>query len=190
MSASSPIPDTSPVFAITFQSAIGLLGALLIWLFSTPINWQGLPAWQAVGWGTVGGLLTFVALIQLLQSRWLDMPIMQDHMRTLRTFTHSFSWPVLVILAVLAGVGEELLFRGFIQGWFMGQGWPWIGILVGAIIFGVVHYLSWLYCLLATGLGLLLGIVYWLTDSLLLVMVWHGVYDLVAIAYIRHLSEQ
>lgn len=53
----------------------------------------------------------------------------------------------------------------------------------------MVHYLSFTYFLLATGLGVVLGVAYALTDSLLLVMVWHGVYDMIALYCLRRFPE-
>lgn len=49
------------------------------------------------------------------------------------------------------------------------------------MLFGLVHYVSFTYFLVATGLGLVLGTAYQLSGSLELVMVWHAVYDMLAI---------
>ena len=89
---------------------------------------------------------------------------------------------MLVALAVFAGVGEELLFRGAIQGWLAQHTHDAVAIVAASVLFGMVHYLSFTYFLLATGLGVVLGVAYALTDSLLLVMVWHGVYDMIALS--------
>jgi membrane protease YdiL (CAAX protease family) len=77
------------------------------------------------------------------------------------------------------------LFRGAVQGWLIRHLNDGLAILAASLLFGLVHYLSFTYFIMATGLGLLLGIVYWLTDSLVTVMVWHGVYDMIALYSLR-----
>jgi len=88
---------------------------------------------------------------------------------------------VLVLLSLLAGVGEELLFRGAIQGWLMAHTDPVTAVLGASVLFGLVHYVSFTYLLVATGLGLILGAAYALSESLALVMIWHAVYDMIAL---------
>jgi membrane protease YdiL (CAAX protease family) len=49
------------------------------------------------------------------------------------------------------------------------------------VLFGLVHYVSFTYFLVATGLGLILGAAYVLSESLTLVMIWHALYDMIAL---------
>src|SRR5205085_287895 len=61
------------------------------------------------------------------------------------------------VIAALAGFGEEMLFRGVLQdlmtGWW---GLP-AGVAVGAIIFGLAHYLTTTYAVMAGLMGLYFG---------------------------------
>nr|WP_252971577.1 CPBP family intramembrane glutamic endopeptidase [Marinobacter sp. DS40M8] len=82
-----------------------------------------------------------------------------------------------------------MLFRGAIQGWLAQHTHDAVAIVAASVLFGMVHYLSFTYFLLATGLGVVLGVAYALTDSLLLVMVWHGVYDMIALYCLRRFPE-
>jgi len=82
--------------------------------------------------------------------------------------------------AVTAACGEELFFRGFIQG-------KW-GLLAGSAAFGIAHwgpkdirtvsYWSFLH-------GLLFGLAYQLTGNLAVPMISHGVFDFTAMLYFR-----
>ena len=91
----------------------------------------------------------------------------------------------MVALALTAGVAEEALFRGVVQGGLTGlTGWlP--ALLIASVLFGVVHWLTGLYALLAGVVGLYLGGLYLLTGNLLVPIVVHALYDLVALGYLR-----
>ena len=87
----------------------------------------------------------------------------------------------IVIMAVCAGVFEELLFRGVLQ-----TGLEKIIPVAGAIvlsnlIFGAVHWRTALYALIAGLVGAWIGLLFALTGNLLTAMVTHGVYDLIAL---------
>ena len=82
-----------------------------------------------------------------------------------------------------------MLFRGAIQGWLAQHVHDAVAVVAASVLFGLVHYLSFTYFVLATGLGLVLGTAYALTDSLVLVMVWHGVYDMIALYCLRRFPQ-
>lgn len=86
-------------------------------------------------------------------------------------------------ISLLAGFGEEMLFRGVVQtvlgDWL---GLP-TGLLLSALLFGLVHYISTPYFLLATGMGLYMGLLYLWSDNLLLPIVVHALYDWIVIHY-------
>lgn len=171
--------------ALGFQGAIALVGAAAVWLLGIS-DLVGPQGWaMAVGLGIVGSVATFVLLSALTRVPGPWRETLNDHMHQLQRFAKDFSWSVLLLLCLLAGVGEELLFRGALQTWLTHHFNDAFAILFAAIAFGLVHYLSLLYFLIATVLGLLLGVAYWFTDSLLLVMVWHGVYDIIALYSLR-----
>lgn len=175
----------SSLAGLLFQGAIVLLGLAPLWLFDIPVATDGLPVAGYLGWGLMGGVLTYGVLLLLSVTDVLSSDSLRKHIRDLHRFVSSQSWPVLIALAVLAGVGEELLFRGVVQGW-VGQHLGMVaGTVAGAVLFGLAHAMSWSYFLVATALGGVFGIVYAVTDSLQLVMVWHAVYDLVVILVLR-----
>lgn len=93
---------------------------------------------------------------------------------------------MLLAMAVLAGVSEELLFRGALQ--------PIIGIWLAGLLFGFVHY--WgkrellLYGVIASVMGFIMGIAYNLTGEILVPIFAHSLYNfLIIISYYRGVFE-
>jgi uncharacterized protein len=95
-------------------------------------------------------------------------------------FEHVRMWHI-VVISVLAGLGEELLFRGVLQ--------PIVGLPLASLVFGAVHvggrsfagYGVWAACIGA----LFGGLMVW-TGGLLAPIVAHAVYDALALAYVRY----
>jgi membrane protease YdiL (CAAX protease family) len=90
----------------------------------------------------------------------------------------------LVLISFLAGVGEEALFRGVIQsvlaGWFN----PWLALLLTSALFGLGHLITPAYAVIAGLLGFYLGAIALAYGNLLVVMIAHGLYDLIALVYL------
>nr|WP_239056945.1 CPBP family intramembrane glutamic endopeptidase [Wenzhouxiangella limi] len=87
------------------------------------------------------------------------------------------------MVALLAGVGEELLFRGVIQGGLDGVIGPWPALALASLLFGAMHALSRAYFVLATVMGLYMGLVYLWTGNLLIPILIHFLYDWVVLRY-------
>lgn len=82
-----------------------------------------------------------------------------------------------ILIAGLAAVGEELLFRGMVQRLLIKMfKSPWPGIIVTAILFSAMHmqFYGFFPRLL---LGILLGAIYWYSGSLWTAILAHFVYD-------------
>ena len=103
-------------------------------------------------------------------------------------FTNS-KLPDLALIALFAGVGEELFFRGWLQGVLTSKFEIWIGILLVSLIFGLMHYLSLTYAVYAFLTGLYLGVIYQASGNLYIVTAIHALYDFVALVYLRAHSE-
>ncbi len=95
-----------------------------------------------------------------------------------------------VWLSICAGVGEEVLFRGGIQTLLNDNIGPHFAILAASLIFAFIHFATPIISAIIFGIGMLFGYVFWATDSLLLVMVAHIVYDVFAIAHLRNRLQE
>jgi hypothetical protein len=88
----------------------------------------------------------------------------------------------IAVISWLAGFAEELLFRGVLQAKF--------GIAIASIVFGLVHCVTPAYIVVATAIGLFIGLVYHASGSLLLVIQLHAVYDFAALVYLKYFGRE
>ncbi|QDP86521.1 CPBP family intramembrane metalloprotease [Chryseobacterium sp. SNU WT5] len=87
----------------------------------------------------------------------------------------------LILLAViLAPIFEEIVFRGIIMKGLINKGMkPKKAIIIAAVVFGLVHANPWQF-VGAVLLGLVLGLVYYKTKSLLLPILLHAFNNLIS----------
>ncbi len=101
-----------------------------------------------------------------------------------------------LFLAFAAGIGEEIIFRGFLipyltsvlPGW---PGQPWIAIAIPAIAFALSHiYQGWWAVIKIAGLAVGFGILFLETGSLLPVILLHILIDIISglsgVFYMQH----
>jgi membrane protease YdiL (CAAX protease family) len=90
----------------------------------------------------------------------------------------------IIFVALLAGVGEELFFRGMIQRLLtkMFKN-PWPGIIIAAFLFSAMH-MQFYGFFPRFALGILLGVMYWYSGSLWTAILAHFVYDALLITLI------
>jgi len=164
--------------------AEGLLAAVaIVW-----IEWRRLPfELGPVGRGLGVGLLAAAALGALNYAMLRLVPpvgpvrqIRALYRETLRPLFARVSLVEILGVSLAAGIGEELLFRGAVQG-------EW-GLWVASVAFGLAHVggrTSLAFGLWAGVMGLGLGVLALATGGLLAPIVAHTVYDAAAIGYIR-----
>jgi membrane protease YdiL (CAAX protease family) len=165
----------------------GLLGLafLLGWLLHQP----PLASWR---WDGRDALLAVVATLPMLLAavaalRWPVGPLAELKRLTERLIVPLFaplSLLELVGVALLAGLGEELLFRGVLQGAFLRWAEPWWALAMASVLFGLLHAVTTAYAFLATLLGAYLGWVWMTTGNLLVVVIMHALYDFVLLVWL------
>lgn len=104
--------SVSPVAALVFQGGIGVVGLLVILAADIPVQVAGSGLLPSVFYGFLGALCTYGTLLLITQIPGLLPDNLDRQMRGLHRFASGYSWFVLFLLCVFAGVGEELLFRG------------------------------------------------------------------------------
>jgi len=148
------------------------------------VLWRGLVA------GAIATLPMFFLFWAMLESRWPPLVELKKQVREMiRTLFPRASVVELAIIAVLAGVGEELLFRGAIQTLVGRWTSPLIGLVIASLIFGALHAVSRLYFILATLTGAYLGWLLVQFDDLTVPIVAHALYDFVALVYLTRTQE-
>ncbi len=103
---------------------------------------------------------------------------------TIVTLFASCSLFELLLIAIMAGVGEEIFFRGFLQGSLGRFVDPWIALVLVSALFGVVHMVSTGYAIVAGLLGAYLGALLLLTGNLLVPVAVHALFDFAALLVI------
>jgi membrane protease YdiL (CAAX protease family) len=171
--------------AVAFEGGLVLAGVVLGWLMSP-------PAWEAARWTVkavlLGALWSLPPLVALVFLRQLRTGAVRHLNRTVDEllvplFAELKLWQFAVVSA-LAGVGEELLFRGVLQQVLAN----WVGVVgavvVTSLIFGLAHLITPLYGVLAALVSVYLGWLFVQYENLAVPMVTHAMYDFVALVYL------
>ena len=93
----------------------------------------------------------------------------------------------LLFIAVFAGVGEELFFRGIVQRLLIRSFKnPWMGIILTAAVFSAFHFQFYGFFPRLV-LGIVLGAMYWYSGSIWTSIIAHFVYDalIIVLVYIN-----
>ena len=156
--------------AILFEgSLIAIAGGLGWWFGILPLEnlkWE----WRGPVWGFAATLPIFGLF--LLLNRFPIGPlrkIMNFLVDAVGPSLAACRWYDLLLVAGVAGLSEEMLFRGVLH--------PRMGIVWSNVVFGLLHFITPTYAILAALLGAYLG---WLLDetgSLMAPIVAHGLYD-------------
>ncbi|WP_018871913.1 CPBP family intramembrane glutamic endopeptidase [Thioalkalivibrio sp. ALJ16] len=172
---------------IAFQAALIPLALVLAGVAGITLSDHFHWSLEATAIGALAVLPMLALLAALAASQWEPYRRLA---RQVRDFVHQLFQGALpgavLLLSILAGVGEELLVRGVLQGWLSERWGPEWAILVAALVFGLAHSISRFYFVFATLIGLYLGVLYHVTGNLLVVIVTHALYDWIVIhLYLR-----
>ncbi len=180
--------------AVSAEAGLALVGAIVCWLFGLPLAERLLPS-NGAGAGVVKGLLATLPMlgVLLVMLRWRWRPIVRLRRlvgRLVGELLEGAGFGALVLVALAAGFGEEVLFRGALQPLFSQWLTPWGGVTAAALLFGLAHPMSLTYFVLATLLGLYLGAITLVSSELIPAIVAHAVYDLVALVWMRRAASR
>lgn len=178
-----------PLTTALFEGALVPAAILFGWLL-------GRPPLATFSFNLNDALLGVAATVPLLVVFWLCLVIPFRPFQNITQILDEMLVPSfrdcaviqLLIIAALAGVGEEMLFRGVIQASAAVEiGGPhgvWLGLLIAAVLFGLLHPITPTYAILAGLIGLYLGGIWLVCGNLLTPVVTHGLYDFVALMYL------
>ena len=132
-----------------------------------PLGWRSIPAalgfrragWKIVVFGTLGALVVSVAVSQL----GIEPEGVKEALGVART--PSLFVTSLLVMAVLAPLAEELVFRGLLYGWLDGRWGATVAWAVSSLLFAAAHAEP-AHVVLVLPLGLWFGFLRWRSGSL------------------------
>ena len=178
------------VSAVLFETALGVVAVVIGVMFGPQAN-SMVPAitdWWKITWGIGLGCLLSLPMFGLV--RWLEQ-LDFESMKEINQFGRDHIVPLvrdlttveLATLALCAGIGEEILFRGWLQMLLTGPADEWtlpsmiLGVSVASIAFGLVHAITRLYVIVVTLMGVVFGLMLLLTGNLLVPIFAHAAFD-------------
>jgi membrane protease YdiL (CAAX protease family) len=182
--------DVIIMFAVFFEAGLAPLSLFLGW-------WLGHNPLLEFSWGLAAALWGIAASLPLLLFFGLILRWPIGPLRRIKEFFEDefipllagCSWSDMALIAISAGVGEEMLFRGVLQsalGTRLGVGW---GLALASILFGLLHPISLPYIFATVAVGLYLGAEFLLNGNLLAIMVTHAFYDFILMAYLLRIHR-
>jgi uncharacterized protein len=179
-------------FALTaaaFEGSLTVVAIALGWLL-------GQPPSRTFHFDLRHAALGVAATLPPLGLFWLCLKLPLPALRTITRILDEMLVPLfrgcpvvhLAIIAALAGLGEEMLFRGVIQTAVAEEiGGPrgvWLALVIAAVLFGLLHSITPTYALLAGLIGLYLGGLWLACGNLLAPITVHALYDFVVLVYL------
>ncbi len=169
--------------ACYFEGSLIVVAIVLGWIADIDPYANIIFSETAVFYGIIGTIPLFIFFVALYQIQ-IDafQQVKRTLLETLAPSMHRYHWTDLFVLGAIAGITEEILFRGVIQPWMESSWGMTSGLIASSIIFGLVHAVTPLYALLATLVGIYLGLAmdYGGERNLLTPIIIHGLYDFLA----------
>ncbi len=171
-------------WAMVTEGALLVVALIACRLFDQPVSvsWSWLDLALSI---FVTGALLLLFVILLRASAAPFRRIREILERVLLPLMRNCHWLEIAAVSIAAGVGEEWLFRGFLQGELASHLSYVPAIVLASIVFGFCHYITHTYFILATVLGAVFGWLYFATNNLLIVIVIHALYDFIALLILQ-----
>jgi len=171
--------------AILFEGALLIL-ALGV-LIDSPLLQQVYFSWHVLAWAVLATIPPLLLLLGCTHSKWKPLVRIarevEDNVLPLFENCSLFDF---ALIALVAGIAEEALFRGVIQIGLTNLMTPWGAIALTGVLFGLLHLITPTYAALAGLIGVYLGWLMILSGNLLLPIVVHVLYDFLALTHVIH----
>lgn len=190
-----PPSRTIAVWTGLFEGGLAVVAIVAGWLLACPparlIHWNV----SGLALGAGASLPALVIVLVGLRLPWRPLAELARVVDELLTplFRGCPAWE-LIAISVLAGFGEEMLFRGILQlklaEWIGEPHGVWLALAATSLVFGLLHLITPAYGVVAGLIGLYLGWLWLATDNLLVPIVAHSLYDAMMLIYLVHFRPQ
>ena len=173
------------LLGVLVEGGLAVLACVLGWAL-------GQPVWERWHWSARDVALGVGASLPMLLAFALCLWWPVGPLSRIRQFCEEVVRPLfspcsvvdLAVISLMAGVGEEMLFRGVLQEILSARLNPWLGLAAASVVFGFFHPITPGYIVLAAAMGAYLGGLWLATSNLLTVSITHGLYDFLVLAYL------
>jgi membrane protease YdiL (CAAX protease family) len=174
--------------AIIFEGGFLLLAFVLGWWFNYPPFEQIRLSGQTLVWGILATFPLLFIMGYCTRSRSAPLRrLLREVKKEIVPLFAGCSTLQLALVAILAGVGEEALFRGVIQAGLSELIHPWLALTATSALFGLGHWITPTYAILAGIIGGYLGVITMASNNLLVAILAHALYDFAALVYLKRL---
>lgn len=175
-------------YSIGFEMLLGIVGVLGGMLTGVPALADLRFDPRAIGVGLVTTAPLLLGFVALWRSPRVDLREIRETLEHLLPRLlgddDGTRWLRVLAVASAAGIGEEILFRGFLQGSLEHSLGPLWGLVAASVVFGLAHAISPAYAVIAAIMGLYLGFAWRIGGNLLVPITVHAVYDAAVIGYV------
>ena len=185
--ASGPPPGRSKIVlaAVIFEGGLAAVALAGGWLTGRPLLAEVRLDLRDALVGLAATLPLVAALLVVVRVRWRPLRRLVALIEEVVVPLFESCRPLdLALIAAVAGVGEELLFRGLVQGWLDARWGTPAALLVASLLFGAAHAVTWTYAVYATLVGIYLGWLWLASGNLLVPVIVHAGYDFFALVYL------
>ena len=181
------LPERTPLAMLTVFFGAGLAASAIAVLPLGPAAGARALGLRAADWRTI---VVGVVVTTILSFAVSQLGIQPEGVRQVTDAVRdpAIVGPALLVLAVLAPLVEELVFRGLIYGWVAGRWGPLAAFIASSVAFAAAHYEP-AHVVLVLPLGLWFGWLRWRSNSLVPSIVAHVVNNGVAISAAAFLGD-
>ncbi len=178
----SQSPWSTLASVVGFELALAVLAFILAAWIGIDLMSRLVFDLPALNWAVIATIPLVGVMYTLTQSNWAWVKTLNEPVETyMRPLLKDLPPGGLLLVALAAGIGEELLFRGVIQQGVSDWAGPGLGLVVASVLFGFAHALNRYYVMVTMAMGVYLGLLYQASQNIVLVMLVHALYDWVVL---------
>ncbi len=177
------------LIVLVVETVLAAVGLVVGW-------WIGTPILEDTRVDLHAGVLALTATLPLIAFVSWGMRTKFALLASLRELVRETIVPLfascspleILLISIMAGIGEEVFFRGFLQGSLGRVINPWIALALVSALFGIVHSVSIGYAIVAGLLGVYLGTLLLVTGNLFVPVAVHALFDFAEILLITRMT--